>query len=114
MPKADIRLDAGLDRRLLGHDKVRSRLEQLTGDIARRAAELAPDDPQTGKPDIRSGVDADVDHDDKGVMVGRVNAHDWKSGFWELGHTGPDGRTRQKAFLRPAAESAGFRVEDRR
>lgn len=113
MAPVRIDLDRNFEERLLGDEQLRGAVTELTEAIADRARELAPDDPDTGDPDIRTGIKTEADVDE-GVMTGRVNATNWKSHFWEFGHRGPNGRSREKPFLRPAADALGLDVTEGR
>lgn len=84
---------------------VKNKLEALVEEGARRASELAPDDPATGSPDLHSSVVGEVILTGQGYL-GRVIATDYKGMFYEFGTS----RNEPRPFLRPALEGMGLEL----
>lgn len=93
------KLDPTFERELMRSPEMRDLLEDAVGPAAERAADLAPDDPRTGSPDLPSSIVGEVELTAHGYR-GRVVAHDWKAAWHEEGATGVPARP----FLRPAVE----------
>lgn len=104
--KRTFELAPDFEEELLHSQPVRAVLEDRTQAVAERASRLAPDDPTTTGSDLHTNITADIGLDARG-WVGRVNANDWKAGFWEFG-TSEHGAV---PFLRPALESEVGPVE---
>jgi hypothetical protein len=92
-------LDPGFEAALLRSGGVRDALEQVVEPAARRASDLAPDDPATGGQDLHTSVYGDVAMTGHGFR-GRVGAMNFKAGWFEEGATGVPAQP----FLRPAVE----------
>lgn len=92
-------LDPNFERELCSSGPVREGLEEITRSVRHRASELAPDDPRTTGKDLHENIEADVGLGPRGFM-GRVNAFDWKAGWYEFGSR----RTPAVHFLSRALE----------
>lgn len=91
--------DPGFERALLSSPGVAVMLEELVEPAARRAAELAPDDPRTTGDDLHTSVFGDVAMTVHGYR-GRVGATDFKAPWFEEGAANVPARP----FIRPAVE----------
>jgi hypothetical protein len=99
----------GFEDEILRSQPVRAIVEDRTQAAAERASRLAADDPSTSGQDLHSNIEADVGLDAHG-WVGRVNANDWKAGWFEFGTS----RQAARPFLRPALEAEVGPVEQGR
>lgn len=72
---------------------------ELVDGIAKEAAPVAESLAPKRTQNLADSIEAESGLVD-GVATGRVNAHDFKAGWWEFGHEGRD-----QPFLRPAMEA---------
>lgn len=91
--------DPTFEKMLLSSPELEQHLRGVVDEAARRAADLAPDDPSTGAPDLHSSIFGDVEQAGP-TLRGRVGATDYKARWFEEGATGVPARP----FLRPAVE----------
>lgn len=101
MGKVRFVLRPGYEDALERDSRMLRMLERVAGAVAAEARRIGP--VATG--DYVEGIRADVGVDDLGGVVGRVNAHDFKSWWIEAGTS----RTRAHAPLRRALESGAAR-----
>lgn len=96
------------EKAVLRSPELRDDLLEVAEQAAQRAAELAPDDPDTGSDeDLAGSIVGEVILGPDGFR-GRVIARNYKGLFWEAGtSTNPP-----RPFLRPAVESLGLKVGD--
>jgi hypothetical protein len=92
-------LDRSFDRELMHSAYVHDLLEEKVDAVAEVARDLAPDDPSTAGLDLHTDIEGEVGLTDAGWQ-GRVNAFDFKAGWYEKGASGVTARP----FLRPALE----------
>lgn len=83
----------GFEEAFLRTGGVRDMLDEVTEQVAEEARRLAPFDW------FRKGIESEVGTED-GQLIGRVNANDWRSHFWEFGTIKHDARP----ALRPALD----------
>lgn len=76
-----------------------NKLQQICDQVARRARELAPDDPRTGAPDLHTEIETDVKLTSDG-WKGRVLDKNFKAAWYEFGTV----RQNPRPYLRPALE----------
>lgn len=96
------------EKAVLRSPEVRDDLLELAEEAAARAAELAPDDPETGgDEDLAGSIVGEVVLGPDGFR-GRVTARNYKGLFWEAGTS----EHAPRPFLRPAVESLGLDVGD--
>lgn len=103
---AIVELDPNFKQAALRSAELRLVLEERAGEVARRAAELAPDDPSTSGQDLHTSIVAEVGLTELG-LVGRVNALNFKAPWYEKGTS----RQAAQPFLAPAAEQLIGRLE---
>lgn len=96
---ARFELDAAFERKLLESDFMRARIQTAAEAAASAAADRAPDDPRTSRPDLPTSIVAEMELTEHGWR-GRVVAHDWKAAWHEEGAAGVPARP----FLRPSVE----------
>jgi len=88
------------ERQYLASDEADQMLAEVGGEVAEVAAKQARKRTQS----MADAIEVEIG-DDAGVRTARINAHDFKSHWWEFGHRG-----RIDPFLRPAAESVVGKV----
>lgn len=93
-PALEKLLGATLEMKIMLHDRA--------DEVVKAAKDIAP----VSSGDYRDGLDAESGLD-KGGMVGRVNANDWKSGFIEFGTS----TTPTFAVLRRAIDQVGLKFK---
>lgn len=81
---ADFRLDPRFEEAISTGRELVEALEDLGDRVKRRASEIYPDDPRTGGKDLHTNitVESGVEH---GRGMARVNANDFKAGWFEFG-----------------------------
>jgi hypothetical protein len=84
-------LDPGFEGALLRSGDVAALLEPFVQQVAARARELSPDDPDTPGSSIADGIEGEVGMSKDG-FVGRVNGFDFKTGWFEFGAAGTPAR----------------------
>lgn len=100
MARPNFRQDRRLAEAVLHNPAIVPVLAARAARVRDRARALAPDDPSTGPPDLRSEIDSEVVRGPRG-WVGRVVSRNWKGHFWEFGTA----RTPARPYLRPALEA---------
>lgn len=96
----NFRLDPRFAVAFLRSGDVRDLVMRKAHSVAARARQLAPDDPLTGAPDIKSSIGVELEETPRGI-VARVRASDWKAHFHEFGTV----KMPAHPFLRPALEA---------
>lgn len=110
---AIVRINPRLEAELMGSASNRGPLEHVLGDIAEDIAAQArhiarAEFYRTGA--YVRGIRAEHGLDDRGNLVGRVAATDFKSHWAEYGWRRRVGGTRARHILTRAAEQVGYRV----
>lgn len=105
MAKTKFKLNPDFERYLLTSPDLAKWLEVETTRVAEIAKKEAPDDPVTGAPDLRSGIEHKIEVGPRG-LVGRIYSRNWKTHFFMWGTS----RMRAIPFLYTAMEKAGYRV----
>lgn len=77
--------DPGFEGEILHGAAMKDVLETLTQRVRDRASDLFPDDPRTVGRDLHSNIEAEVGLRPGHGFVGRVNAFDFKAGWFEFG-----------------------------
>lgn len=110
---AILRVNPNLEAELTGSIFTRGPLEHALGEIADRIVAEAQ---AIGRAEFYQrggyvrGIVAEHGLDERGELVGRVNATDWKSHWAEYGWRSRTGGQRARHVLTRAAERAGFAV----
>ena len=94
------RLDPRFSQAFLRSAGVGRVLEEKLESVQARATELAPDDPATGEPDLKSDWERTLEAGPRG-MVGRLRNKNFKAHWHEFGTS----RLPASGFLRRALEA---------
>lgn len=105
MARVRLELDKDYERRLLASSEMRSMLGRVARAGAEAAKEIAPVGGYAHGGRYRDGIEPDVGENDKGDLVGRVNANYFTSWWLEAGTI----RSRPFGVLRKALESGRTR-----
>lgn len=105
MARVRLELDRNYQDVLLRSRDMHRMLERVAGAVSGEARRSAPVGRYTHGGRYRDGIEPDVGKDDRGHLVGRVNAHHFTS-WWIEGGTI---RMRPRPVLRNALESGAAR-----
>lgn len=96
-------------RGLPANPQVKRAIESRTVTATALARELAPDDPSTGTPDLKTGIVSKIGLTGRG-WVGRIESRNFKGHWHEFGTS----RMAAHPYLRPALERLGLRMRGTR